>query len=432
MFDYDLLILGAAAGGLEAAIVALQERSRVALLTLGLPLAPETIAHLSTLQQGGVDVIEDSGYFLPHAQGLQTLQRSRLLRSRCSLLALPSQPIVPHLPGLESIPYHTELSEQVGVQGKPEHWLIWGETPESLSYCHQLIEQKQQVTLLLRKPLLFPLFQRIQGYLEGRGVEILTAICCTGVEPKGAGLRLFADQRQWCGDRLLLAFGQQPIDIASHRLNLNLSALHPQLSLPLAVNRFLQSQFVPNLYGCGISLGGIALDSMARYEARIAVFNALYSPQRSPRYDCIPYSLLEVPAVTQVGWTIESARQHWPASALRSLTCSGFWDPPFEPAATQDLGLNSDSGLLQPSFQILLDRKDRILGAQGIGTRSAQAVQVIGLARQRRLTWPQLLRSLPGGEVADLLYALQTSQIAEAPKGAWRESFFNWRRTGYF
>ncbi|MGA1408163.1 MAG: hypothetical protein ACO37W_00295 [Prochlorotrichaceae cyanobacterium] len=422
MFDYDLLILGAAAGGLEAAIVALQERSRVALLTLGLPLAPETIAHLSTLHQGGVDVIEDSGYFLPHCKGLQTLQGSRLLRSRCSLLALPSQPVVPPLPGLESIPYHTELSEPLGTQGKPEHWLIWGETPESLSYGHQLIEQKQQVTLLLRKPLQSPLFQRIQGYLEGHGVEILTAIHCTGVEPKGSGVRLFADQRQWCGDRLLLAFGQQPLDIASHSLNLNLSALHPQLSLPLGVNRFLQSQFVPNLYGCGVSLGGMALDSLARYEARIAVFNALYSPQRSLRYDCIPYSLLDIPAVTQVGWTIESARQHWPASALRSLTCSGFWDPP----------LSSDSALLQPSFQILLDRRDRILGAQGIGTRSAQAVQVIGLARQRRLTWPQLLRSLPGGEVADLLQALQTSRIAEAPKGAWRESFFNWRRTGYF
>ena len=443
-FDYDLVILGASAGGLEAALLALQDRSRVGLLTLGLPLLPETIAQLESLNQAGLDLLEGSGYFLPKDRGFQATERSRPLRSRAYLLALPGVPVVPNLPGLTSVPYHTTVPGS-NLGSTAEHWLILGKGLDSFRDCYTLRAFGQRVTLLLQTPLRSGLAQRLQWDLEGRGVSIFSPVHPLSVDSQDSPtlpaqdsyespspqIRVIADQGQWLGDRLLISIGQQPAPV-----DLNLQALHPQITLPLQVKPSLQSLFAPRLYGCGIVLGGVALDSIARYEARIAVPNALYFNHRVRRYDRIAYTRFSTPLVTQLGWTLETASPYWERSSLRSVEISGFWDSPSEhgPAPQSANGQVSD---LQASYaptsylQVLLDRHSQILGAQGIGNRSAQALQVLALARQDRQSWPSLLRSLPGGDVADLLYGVDANLKYQCPKDPGWESFFNWRRTGY-
>jgi pyruvate/2-oxoglutarate dehydrogenase complex dihydrolipoamide dehydrogenase (E3) component len=443
-FDYDLVILGASAGGLEAALIALQERSRVALLTLDLPLLPETIAQLDGLNQAGLDLIAGGGYFLPKDRGFQATERSNPLRSRAYLLALPGVPVVPNLPGLASVPYQTTVPRSA-LGSTAEHWLILGEGLESLRDCYTLRAFGQRVTLLLQTPLRSGLAQRLQGDLEGRGVSIFSPVHPLSVdsqdsptlpaqdsyESPSSQIRVIADQGQWRGDRLLISIGQQPAPV-----DLNLQALHPQITLPLQVKPSLQSIFAPRLYGCGIALGGLALDSIDRYEARIAVPNALYFNHRVRRYDRIPYTRLSDPLVTQLGWTLETASPYWERSSLRSVEISGFWDSPLEHSPALQ-SANVQVSDLQASYaptsylQVLLDRHGQILGAQGIGTCAAQALQVLALARRQRQSWTALLRSLPGGDVADLLYGVQSQLRHQCPKAPSWESFFNWRRTGY-
>lgn len=417
--DYDLLILGASAGGLEAALLALQERSRVGLLTLGLPLTPETIAQLDGLNQAGLDLLDGKGgYFLPQDRGFQAPERSRPLGSRAYLLALPAVPLLPNLPGLTSTPYHTAVLPT--PLATPEHWLILGEGLDSFTDAYGLRQQGHRVTLLLQTPLLSPLAQRLQRDLEGRGVDIFSPVHPLAVSSDlpPQPIQVTATEGQWEGDRLLVSIGQQPAHV-----DLNLQALHPQIALPLEVKPSLRSIFASRLYGCGITLGGLGLDSIARYEARIAVPNALYFNDRVRRYDCIPYTRLVTPLVTQLGWTLETASHHWPRSSLRWAEISGFWDFP-------DQSGSRDS-FCASYLQVLLDRHGQILGAQGIGSRSAQALQVLALARQQRHPWPALLRSLPGGDGADLLYGVEATLKLQSPKDSAWESFFNWRRTGY-
>lgn len=426
--DYDLLILGPSAGGLEAALLALQARSRVALLTLRLPLSPETIAQLNTLNTAGLDVIDGSGYFLPKDRGFQTPERSNPLRFRTALLALPAVPVIPNLPGLDTIPYQTAIPPNTNreLTPVPQHWIILGKGLDSLGDCYALKGQGHHVTLLLQNPLHSSLPQRLQRDLESQGVQIFTPIHGLTLSPHNTGIRVTASQGQWIGDRLLLSFGQQPTAIA-----LQLHALHPQITLPLQVKPSLQSPLSPRLYGCGIALGGVALDSIARYEARIAVPNALYCNHRTGRYDCIPYRRLSTPLITQMGWSLEAAKHHWEqqgqgsgeGSVLRLIELTGFWDPiacPMQP-----------DPLLAPSLQVLFHRNGQILGAQGIGIRSAQAIEVIALARQKRIPWSTLLRSLPGGEVADLLHGVESRLREHDPRSPGWETFFSWRRTGY-
>ena len=496
--DYDLIILGSSPAGIEAALLAAQYRSRVALLTLDLPIQSRTAIDqkaffspaafhgkrknltldggfqirrsrlklitlpplnastrssildtsiLDTLAIAGIDTIDASGYFLPANRGFYTPKRSFPLTARSYLLALPGIPVIPSIPGLESIPYQIFDSADYGLFQKNDrfatdlqtdfqvskHWLCLGESLDSLSMAESLIQEGNTVTLLLPKPDFFQerVLQRVQVYLEGLGVKIFTGVNTEQVEQVNNKIHVQTNLGAFQGDRFGLAIEQQPMPI-----DLHLEHLHPNfkthfdaefnLTKPIAVNRFLQSIYDPRLYVCGLSLGGTASETIAIYEACLAVENALYGSKRSVRYDTIAYPRLAHPLYTQLGWTEPQAEQYWLQSHLSILEVSGW----------EDSTLNSSPNpLINPVLRVILHRNGQILGAQGLGLLAAQAIEVLALGKQQKCSWKTLLKTMTGGAVADLLRGLRWQQAQQERadrKDLWREPFFNWKRTGFF
>ncbi len=460
--DYDLIVLGSSPAGIEAALLAAQHRSRVALLTLDLPLksitkfipvwdkkkvslpvlnASARCSTLATLEIAGVDTIDASGYFLPENRGFYTPKRSFPLTARSYLLALPGIPVIPSIPGLELIPYQifdsvnhrliqkndrftTDLQTDFQVS---KHWLCLGESLDSLSMAESLIQAGNTVTLLLPKTDFFQerVLQRVQVYLEGLGVKIFTGVNTEQVEQVNNKINVQTNLGVFQGDRFGLAIEQQPMPI-----DLHLEHLHPHLKTnfntefrkPIAVNRFLQSICYPRLYVCGLSLGGTPSETIAIYEACLVVENALYGSKRSVQYDKIAYPRLAHPLLTQLGWTEHQAEQHWLRSHLSVLEVSGW----------EDSRLDS---LLNPVLRVILHRNGQILGAQGLGLLAAEAIEVLALGKQQKCSWKTLLKTMTGGAVADLLRGVRWQQAQQERidrKDLWREPFFNWKRTGFF
>ena len=410
--DYDLIILGLSTAGIEAALWAAQHRSRVGLVTLNLDLGNRQLLAtlLAQLETAGIDPIASEGYFLPNNRGFYSPQRAQPLTARASLLALPPAAI------------GGDVSDFVLKTG--EHWLCLGGDPEILVSVQRLAKSDQRVTLLWPKADFFrePVWQRVQVYLEGLGVEIWTGVetmrPLEGSRSK-KGIVLDTNLGQFEGDRLLQGTLPQPIAV-----ELQLEQLHPDLTLtePIAVNGFLQSKLAPRLYACGVSLGGFASDSIARYEARLAAANILYFPQRSVRYDTLPYVVLSDPLLTQLGWTERQATRHWSPSPVSVWESTGWTETDLDP-------------FISPVLRVLIHRNGQILGAQGLGNQAAKAIEVLALAKQQCQSWPRLLQTLQGGEVAEHLRSLEWQQIqAQTAVGqySWREPFFNWRRTGFF
>ena len=467
--DYDLIILGCSPAGIEAALLAAQHRSRVALLTLDLPIQSRTAIDpkevfppdpnastrgsildtsiLDTLAIAGIDTIDASGYFLPGNRGFYTPKRSFPLTARSYLLALPGTPLLPSIPGLESIPYQIFDSADHGLIQKNDrfegtiqtdvktsnHWLFLGESLESLSITESLIQAGNTVTLLLPKPDFFQdkVLQRIQVYLEGLGVKIITGVKTEQVEQLGSKIYLQTNLGVFQGDRFGLAIGEQPMPI-----DLHLEHLHPNfkthfdtelnLTKPIAVNRFLQSIYEPRLYVCGLSLGGTPSETIAIYEACLALENALYGSKRSVRYDTIAYPRLAHPLCTQLGWTEHQAEQHWLQSHLSILEVSGWEESTLNP---------SSNPLINPVLRVIVHRNGQILGAQGLGLLAAEAIEVLALGKQQKCSWKTLLKTMTGGAVAELLRGLRWQQAQQERadgKDLWREPFFNWKRTGFF
>ncbi len=439
--DYDLMILGGASVGRDAAMRACQMGARVALIepptstpllssmVLGQTLvqlnaslgqqarlqqwgcqwgkpdaAPQTPFDWATLQQWvktqlevmqassfplnslsrlaaqGVEVILEAGAFHRRPQlGFSTNERT--LRARRYLLAASSQPTIPQIEGLATVPWITldSLAAQ-NWQTLPERLLILGNDPRGIALAQVLNRLGTQITLITTADRLLPSEDPeaawlLQTHLEAEGVMILTQTEVTQIKQ--------IEQRIW------LQVGNQAIEtdgiVLATPPQLNLTSLNLEAAgvkwqpRGVRVNRKLQTTH-PRIYACGESLGGYADVGLARHEAEIALRNALFFSIHPVNYRCVPTAVFTDPQLVRIGLTTAQAQAMYGATVRE---------------VRQSLNVLPKAQICQNSgfCKLITLESGEILGAHCIGAEASEWIGSIALAMQHSVKLPALARS---------------------------------------
>ncbi len=458
--DYDIVIVGGSLAGRDAALKAVQQRAKVALVeplfrhdlielqgigevakVVGIndltrfvvcdsgnreekyqislekallwnsTVAANVNEQLSPafLAAQGVDVIVGKGCFQA-SPNLSFIVNNRKLLARSFLLATGSIPAIPNIEGLEKTGFLT-LSNIVKVlksSKPPKSWVILGGTPQSVEMAQSLARLGYGVTLIVNSPLIISpidseMAQLLQAQLEVEGIRVLTQSSITQI-------RLIEDKK-WLQvgniaietDEILVAVAQQPF-IES----LNLAAVGVKYnSRGLSVNKKLQTTN-HRIYACGDVIGGYNLPNIASYEARIAIKNALFFPKYKINYRAIPWGILTQPTLAQVGLTERQAKNRYGNDILVLRQY-------FKTLASAQIA-DKTTGICK----IIVSRNGEILGASLLGAEARELINIIALAIAEKIKINKLANLAP-------VYS-SFSEIIEQTAWEWNKQRFESRR----
>lgn len=435
--DYDIVIVGGSLAGRDAALKAVRQRAKVALveplfrhdliqlqaigevskvvgkfndltgfgflnqaggeeksqislektLLWGSAVAEAVRESLSPafLAGQGVDVIVGRGCFQAEPD-LSFVVNNRKLLARNFLLATGSVPVIPNIEGLQKTGFLTlsDIYQVLASPTPPKSWVVLGGTPQSVEIVQSLARLGYQVTFIVNSPYIVSsidpeIAQLLQAQLEVEGVRIFTQSTVTQV-------RLIEDKK-WLQvrdiaietDEILVAVAEQPF-IES----LNLAAVGVKYnSRGLSVNKKLQTTN-NRIYACGDVIGGYNLPNIANYEAKIAVKNALFFSKHKINYRVIPWGILTQPTLAQVGLTERQAKNRYDKKDILVLRQY------FKTLASAQL-TDETTGICK----IIVRRNGEILGATLFGAGARELINIIALAISEKIKINKLANLSP-------------------------------------
>ncbi|MFQ2107013.1 FAD-dependent oxidoreductase [Aeromonas rivipollensis] len=442
-FDYNLLVIGAGAGGLVTSYIAAAVKARVALieqhkmggdcLNTGcvpskalirsarfafeqrkageLGFSPsQSRADFAAVMERVATVIKEVE---PHDSveryqglGVECIQGrarfvspwelevdGRRLSSRHIVLATGARPLVPKLPGLEQVPYLTSDSLWQ-LREPPRHLLVLGGGPIGCELAQSLALLGIPVTLVELADQLLPREERevaeaLAEQMAHDGVRLLTGWRAERVdyEPAAEGtlpirlqLRRGDEMHLVEGDQLLLALGR-----VANVSGFGLEELGVELAPrgTVKVDGFLATNY-PSILAVGDVAGPYQFTHFAAHQAWYAAVNALFGQFRRFKadYRVIPAATYTSPEIARVGLNRKEAEaQGIPFEATR-----------FNLA---ELDRAIADGERHGFIEVLtLPGKDRILGATIVGTHAGERIAEFVLAMRHRLGLGKILGTI--------------------------------------
>ncbi|MFM4920980.1 FAD-dependent oxidoreductase [Aeromonas dhakensis] len=441
-YDYNLLVIGAGAGGLVTSYIAAAVKAKVALIEkhkMGgdclnsgcvpskalirsarfaaeqrrageLGFGPsQTSADFAAVMERVTRVIKEVE---PHDSieryqglGVECIEgEARLvspwevevngqrLASRHIVLATGARPLVPELPGLEQVPYLTSDSLWQ-LRTAPRQLLVLGGGPIGCELAQSLALLGVPVTLVELSAQLLPREERevaelLADQLARDGVRVLTGWRAERADylPAAADLPIRLQLRRGdetqtiAGDQLLLALGR-----VANVSGFGLEALGVELTPrgTVAVDGFLATNY-PSILAVGDVAGPYQLTHAAAHQGWYAAVNALFSPFKRFRadYRVMPAAIYTTPEIARVGLNQKEARaQGIPFELTR-----------FELA---ELDRAIADGERQGFIEVLtVPGKDQILGASIVGTHAGERIAEFVLAMRHRLGLGKILATI--------------------------------------
>lgn len=442
-YDYNLLVIGAGAGGLVTSYIAAAVKAKVALIEkhkMGgdclnsgcvpskalirsarfaaeqrrageLGFGPsQTGADFAAVMERVARVIKEVE---PHDSieryqglGVECIQgearlvspwevevNGQLLASRHIVLATGARPLVPELPGLEQVPWLTS-DTLWQLRTAPRQLLVLGGGPIGCELAQSFARLGVPVTLVELSEQLLPREERevaelLADQLARDGVRVLTGWRAEGADylPAAEGdlpIRLQlrrGDETQIIeGDQLLLALGR-----VANVSGFGLEALGVELTPrgTVAVDGFLATNY-PSILAVGDVAGPYQLTHAAAHQGWYAAVNALFSPFKRFRadYRVMPVAIYTTPEIARVGLNQKEARaQGIPFELTR-----------FELA---ELDRAIADGERQGFIEVLtVPGKDQILGASIVGTHAGERIAEFVLAMRHRLGLGKILATI--------------------------------------
>ncbi|WP_323980477.1 FAD-dependent oxidoreductase [Aeromonas media] len=442
-FDYNLLVVGAGAGGLVTSYIAAAVKARVALieqhkmggdcLNTGcvpskalirsarfaveqrkageLGFSPsQSQADFAAVMARVATVIKEVE---PHDSveryqglGVECIQgRARLvspwelevdgrrLSSRHIVIATGARPLVPKLPGLEQVPYLTSDSLWQ-LREPPRHLLLLGGGPIGCELAQSLALLGIPVTLVELADQLLPREERevaeaLAEQMSRDGVRLLTGWraeradyepTAEGTLPVRLQLRRGEETHLVEGDQLLLALGR-----VANVSGFGLEELGVELAPrgTIAVDGFLATNY-PSILAVGDVAGPYQFTHFAAHQAWYAAVNALFGQFRRFKadYRVIPAATYTSPEIARVGLNRKEAE----AQGI------SFEVTRFELA---ELDRAIADGERHGFVEVLtVPGKDKILGATIVGTHAGERIAEFVLAMRHRLGLGKILGTI--------------------------------------
>lgn len=442
-YDYNLLVIGAGAGGLVTSYIAAAVKAKVALIekhkmggdclnsgcvpSKALIRSARFAAEQRRASELGFGPSQDSADFAavmervarvikevePHDSieryeglGVECIEgEARLvspwevevngqrLASRHIVLATGARPLVPTLPGLEQVPWLTS-DTLWQLRTAPRQLLVLGGGPIGCELAQSFALLGVPVTLVELSDQLLPREERevaelLAEQLARDGVRVLTGWCAERADylPAAEGdlpirlqLRRGEEMQVVEGDQLLLALGR-----VANVSGFGLEALGVELTPrgTVAVDGFLVTNF-PSILAVGDVAGPYQLTHAAAHQGWYAAINALFSPFKRFRadYRIMPAAIYTTPEIARVGLNQKEAR------------AQGI---PFELTrfALAELDRAIADGERQGFIEVLtVPGKDQILGATLVGTHAGERIAEFVLAMRHRLGLGKILATI--------------------------------------
>ncbi|MCV2892884.1 dihydrolipoyl dehydrogenase family protein [Lentibacter sp. XHP0401] len=255
----------------------------------------------------GVRVIEAYGTFT----GAETVQAGDYeISARRIVIATGSSPLVPPIPGLESVPYET--NETIfELRERPERLLIIGGGPIGMEMAQAHQRLGSQVTVIEGAKALGKddpeaatvLIER----LRNEGIVIEEDALAAEIRGEAGAIEVEAkDGRIFKGTHLLMAVGRKA---NTDKLNLEAAGIEPTKT-GIKVDASLKTTN-RRVYAIGDVAGGMQFTHVAGYHAGIVIRSALFGLPAKAKHSHIPWATYTAPELAQVGLTEAGARaQH--------------------------------------------------------------------------------------------------------------------------
>lgn len=255
-------------------------------------------------QSLGVDTIEgDARITSPYTVEVD----GRELTTRSIVVATGARPMVPPIPGLDTIDYLT--SDTVwDLRELPDRLLVLGggnigcELSQAFACFGSRVTQIEMAPRLLARE-----DPDVSAHLAERfaadGIDVRTEHMAKAVEYRNGETVLICEHQgsevEFAFDRILVAVGRTPntAGFGLEELGIEISSTRT-----LALNEFLQTRY-PNIFACGDVAGPYQFTHAAAHQAWYASVNALFLGIRRFKidYSVIPWVIFTDPEIAHVG-----------------------------------------------------------------------------------------------------------------------------------
>lgn len=252
----------------------------------------------------GVRVIREFGTFVSPTQ---VKAGDHVITARRVVIATGSSPLVPPIPGLDSVPFETNET-LFDLRDKPDHLLIIGGGPIGMEMAQAHRRLGCEVTVIEGMKALGkddPETAAIAlDQLRNEGVEIAEDAMAAEIRGTAGAIEVKAqDGRTFKGTHLLIAVGRKAnID----RLNLETAGIETTRH-GIKVDASLKTTN-RRVYAIGDVAGGLQFTHVAGYHAGVIIRSALFGLPSKQRTDHIPWATYTDPELSQIGLTEAQAR----------------------------------------------------------------------------------------------------------------------------
>ena len=267
----------------------------------------ETIAPMDSqarFEGFGVNVIRAMGHFISPTE-LQA--GDQIIRARRFVIATGSRPLIPPIPGVDTVPYLT--NETIfALRDKPDHLIIIGGGPIGMEMAQAHRRLGCEVTVIEGAKALGKddpeMAAVVLSALQAEGVAIIenTAVAALSGQA-GAIAATLADGRIITGSHLLIAAGRK---VALDSLNLA-AANVAHTAKGVTVGTDLRSSN-RRIYAVGDAAGGLQFTHVAGYHAGVVIRSVLFGLPSRAKTAHIPWVTYTDPEIAQVGLTEAQAR----------------------------------------------------------------------------------------------------------------------------
>lgn len=310
------------------------------------------------------------------------------LTTRAIVIATGARPIIPKIPGLESVRYYT--SDTIwSLTERPQRLVVLGGGPIGCELAQAFARLDCQVTQVEYGDLM----QRedadaaasVKAALQADGVKILTQTEALRCETEGEAQYLIVRDKDSVEiklpfDALLCAVGRAP---RTEGFGLEELGIPVSSRRTVETNAWLQTIY-PNIYACGDAAGPYQFTHTAAHQAWYASVNALFGAIKSFKvdYSVIPWTTFTDPEVARVGLSENEARARGIAF---EVTCFDLAD--LDRAIADEAAHGFVKVLTVPG-------KDRILGVCIVGAHASDLLAEFVLAMKHGLGLNKILGTI--------------------------------------
>ena len=303
--------------------------------------------------------------------------------ARRFIVATGSAPVIPSIPGLDSVPCFTNET-LFDSAPEPRHLLVLGGGPVGVEMAQAYRRLGAEVTLVEGKRLLGrddpELVAIVRAQLIEDGVTIHEETPVTAVEADGAGVALTCGSGdasvRLSGSHLLVAAGRRP---KIEGLGLEDAGVALNNGVPLIDARLRTTN--KRIFAIGDVVGPYRFTHTASYQARIVITNALFRLPARVRYDAVPWVTYTDPELAHVGLSEAEARAK--GNEVRILRF------PFE-ENDRAIAEGATRGLVK----VVATRRGRVLGASIVGAHAGELILPWVLAVKYRLGVGKLAQAI--------------------------------------